>query len=78
MSGRDDDAMIPGMEATTPTPPGKELDRAHRRRQWLMFGFWGLTFVSAAIVSSIPAFVACANFSPPIPAKCRKPNEFNR
>jgi hypothetical protein len=37
------------MEATTPTPPGKDLDRAHRRRQWLMIGFWVVTFGTAAI-----------------------------
>lgn len=37
------------MDATTPTPPGKELDRARRRRQWLMIAFWVLAFVTAAI-----------------------------
>lgn len=37
------------MEETIPTPPGKALDRAHRRRQWLMIAFWLVTFVTAAI-----------------------------
>jgi hypothetical protein len=63
MSGRDDDAMIPGMEATTPTPPGKELDRAHRRRQWLMFGFWGLTFVSAAIGNTMTSRIDAIRYN---------------
>jgi LytTr DNA-binding domain len=43
------DAMIQRMDANVPTPPGKELDRAHRRRQWWMIAFWVVTFVAAAI-----------------------------
>jgi hypothetical protein len=33
----------------TPTPPGQQLDAAHRRRRWLMFLFWGVIFGTAAI-----------------------------
>lgn len=37
----------PGMDPS-PTPPGRELDRAHRRRRILMIAFWVFTFVVAA------------------------------
>lgn len=40
--------MICIMEAT-PTPPGKELDQAHRRRRIGMLIFWLVAFGSAAI-----------------------------
>ena len=41
-----------------------------------MFSF---THVSAATMSSMPALLARLHFSPaPSPARCRKPNRFNR
>jgi hypothetical protein len=38
---------------STPTPPGSELDRAHRRRRAWMIAFWVVTFVSAAIGNTL-------------------------
>jgi hypothetical protein len=32
-----------------PTPPGHEIDSAHRRRRWLMFLLWTVLFGTAAI-----------------------------
>ncbi|WP_079520726.1 LytTR family DNA-binding domain-containing protein [Luteibacter sp. 22Crub2.1] len=42
------------MEAT-PTPPGKELDQAHRRRRLFMIVFWGTVFGAAAIGNTMTA-----------------------
>jgi len=41
-------AMIPAMDPS-PIPPGRDLDRAHRRRRILMIAFWVFAFVAAAV-----------------------------
>ena len=41
----------------TPTPPGSELDRAHRRRRMGMIVFWVVAFASAAIGNTMTSSI---------------------
>jgi len=77
LTGRRDDAMIRRMEATAPTPPGKELDQAHRRRRWLMIGFWLLVFVTAAIGNTMTSRMDAIRYDIAAPTWQIATNEFS-
>lgn len=52
----------PGMDAI-PTPPGNELDRAHRRRRFVMLVFWVTAFGSAAIGNTMTARIDATRYA---------------
>jgi LytTr DNA-binding domain len=67
----------PGMEAHVPTPPGKELDRARRRRRVLMIAFWVLVFVTAAIGNTMTGRMDAMRYDIPTPTWQIATNEFS-
>jgi len=67
--------MILAMDPS-PTPPGLELDRAHRRRRIVMVAFWVFTFVAAAVGNTLTTRIDVARNGQVYPTWQIATNEF--